>query len=116
MSCPGCFLNIKTVQFVLFQGDLSQIASCGRENYFVFKMVLHAYIMYECVLLVKTTQSPRVEGVVFPLLSGVSLNPLLMPLKVSTANSLGCPLQAFWAVCLYTCCQVRREAASEQHR
>lgn len=34
MSCPGCFLNIKTVQFVLFQGNLSQIASCGREDYF----------------------------------------------------------------------------------
>lgn len=116
MSCPGCFLNIKTVQFVLFQGNLSQIASCGRESYFVFKMVLHAHIMYECVLLVKTAQSPRAEGVALPLLSRVSLSPLLTPLEVTTADSSGCPLQAFAPVCFYTCCQVRREAATEQYR
>lgn len=72
--------------------------------------------MYECVLLVKTTQSPRVEGVALPLFSHVSLNPLLTPLEVTTANSSGCPLQAFWAVCFYTCWQVRREAVTEQYR
>ena len=116
-SCPGRFLNIN-VQFVVFQGNVSWIASCSREVYLVFKMVLHVHVIYEYVLLVKikTTQSHRVEVIAFSLLSLVSLNPLPLPLEVTTANNSVCLFQAFSPVCLYTCRQVRREAATEQYR
>lgn len=78
---------------------------------------MYAHI-YECVLLVKikTTQSHRVEVVAFPLLSFVSLNPLLLPLEVTAAYSSVHLFQAFSPVCLYTCWQVRREAATEQYQ